>query len=66
MSDPIDAFWPERLDSFQDRKLRSVTQAAGETGSAATQVLGAAGELSRQATALRSQVDDFLGKVRAA
>lgn len=30
MADPIDAFWPERLDSFQDKKLRSVTQAAAD------------------------------------
>ena len=30
MSDPIDAFWPERLDSFEDKKLRSVTQASGD------------------------------------
>jgi molecular chaperone HtpG len=32
MSDSIDAFWPERLDSFMDKKLRSVTQAAEELG----------------------------------
>jgi molecular chaperone HtpG len=30
MSDSIDAFWPERLDSFEDKKLRSVTQASAE------------------------------------
>ena len=30
MSDSIDSFWPERLDSFEDKKLRSVTQAAGD------------------------------------
>jgi len=30
MADPIDAFWPERLDRFEDKKLRSVTQAANE------------------------------------
>jgi molecular chaperone HtpG len=32
MTDSIDSFWPERLDSFEDRKLRSVTQAAEELG----------------------------------
>jgi molecular chaperone HtpG len=32
MSDPIDNFWPERSDSFEDKKLRAVTQAAGEFG----------------------------------
>jgi molecular chaperone HtpG len=28
MSDSIDSFWPDRLDSFEGKKLRSVTQAA--------------------------------------
>ncbi|MBN8905651.1 MAG: molecular chaperone HtpG, partial [Rhodospirillales bacterium] len=32
LTDPIDAFWPERLDSFEGKKLRSVTQAAGDLG----------------------------------
>ncbi len=43
-----------------------MTQAAGETGAAAEQVKGAVGELSHQADALRTQVDDFLEQVRAA
>ena len=25
MADPIDSFWPERLDSFEGKKLRSVS-----------------------------------------
>jgi molecular chaperone HtpG len=32
MSDPIDSFWPERLDSFEGKKLRSVTQGAEDLG----------------------------------
>jgi molecular chaperone HtpG len=32
MTDPIDNFWPERCDSFEDKKLLAVTQAAGEFG----------------------------------
>jgi len=32
MSDPIDNFWPERTDSFEDKKFRAVTQAAAEFG----------------------------------
>ena len=32
MADPIDAFWPERLDSFEGKKLRSVTQAGEDLG----------------------------------
>ncbi|MCG5248844.1 methyl-accepting chemotaxis protein [Methylorubrum extorquens] len=43
-----------------------VANAADETGAAASQVLGAAGELSRQSEALRAQVSQFLATVRAA
>jgi len=30
LTDPIDAFWPERLDSFEGKHLKSVTQAEPE------------------------------------
>jgi methyl-accepting chemotaxis protein len=43
-----------------------VTQASRETGTAATQVLGAAGELAKQSETLRREVDEFLASVRAA
>ena len=32
MSDPIDNFWPERTDAFEGKKLRAVTQVAGDFG----------------------------------
>jgi len=43
-----------------------VTEAAGETGSAATEVLTAANILSRQASSLRDSVGLFLQEIRAA
>ena len=43
-----------------------VDQAAKDTGSAAVQVLEAARELGQQAEALKGEVADFLGKIRAA
>ncbi|MDY0881951.1 methyl-accepting chemotaxis protein [Dongia soli] len=43
-----------------------VTEAAGETGAAAADVLHAAGALSRQAHALRHDVNDFLQQIRMA
>jgi methyl-accepting chemotaxis protein len=46
--------------------IAGVTQAAGETGAASSQVLSAAGELSRQGEQLRGHVDEFLIAVRAA
>jgi molecular chaperone HtpG len=32
MTDSIDSFWPERMDAFEGKNLRSVTQAAEELG----------------------------------
>lgn len=43
-----------------------VTEAATTTGSAATQVLGASGELARQGETLRAEVNQFLDNIRAA
>ena len=44
----------------------NVKQAATDTGAAANQVLGAAGQLSEQAEQLNSEVGNFLSGVRAA
>ncbi|WP_374367971.1 methyl-accepting chemotaxis protein [Dongia sp.] len=46
--------------------IGGVTQAAGETGAASTQVLGTANTLSRQSETLRSSVNEFLHGVRSA
>jgi methyl-accepting chemotaxis protein len=46
--------------------LSGVTAATGETASASAQVLGAATELSQQSEKLRSEVERFLGSLRAA
>ncbi len=46
--------------------IGAVTQAAGETGSAAAQVLTAATELSHQSDALSAAVAEFLATVQAA
>ncbi|HLY89896.1 MAG TPA: methyl-accepting chemotaxis protein [Acetobacteraceae bacterium] len=46
--------------------IEGVSRAAQETGAAASQVLGSAGELSRQSVTLRSDVEHFLSTVRAA
>lgn len=46
--------------------IAGVSQAANETGLAATQVLSAAGDVSKQAESLREQVSGFLTQVQAA
>lgn len=46
--------------------ISGVNQSADETGTAATQVLGAAGTLSRQAGQLSAEVNSFLANLQAA
>ena len=46
--------------------IGDVTQAAASTGAMAGQTLSAAQDLARQAERLRSEVDGFVGRVRAA
>ena len=46
--------------------ISGVTEAAASTGAAASQVLGAAGELSQQSEGLRAKVETFLAAVKAA
>ncbi|MCZ7642882.1 MAG: hypothetical protein M5U33_09400 [Pseudorhodoplanes sp.] len=52
------------------RSISGVSQAAGQTGDAAAQVLAAASELTQHAERLKSemaaQVDEFLNRNRAA
>ncbi|WP_042699763.1 methyl-accepting chemotaxis protein [Azospirillum sp. B506] len=43
-----------------------VSRAASETGAAATQVLGASEALTRQAQALRDEIESFIAKIQAA
>jgi methyl-accepting chemotaxis protein len=45
--------------------IGNVSQAAQDTGAAATQVLSSAGELARNGTLLKDQVESFLREVRA-
>ena len=47
-------------------RLGTVSEAALETGVAATQLLSAAGDLARQSTFLREETTRFVASVRAA
>jgi molecular chaperone HtpG len=63
MADPIDAFWPERLDSFEGNKLRSVTQAAEDLGKGEDQP-DISPLLAAMKTALESRVTDVRATAR--
>jgi molecular chaperone HtpG len=60
MSDSIDSFWPERLDSFEGKKLRSVTQAAEDLGKEDDQP-----DISPLLAAMKAALDTRVADVRA-
>jgi molecular chaperone HtpG len=59
-ADPIDAFWPERLDGFEGKKLRSVTQAAGDLAGGEDQP-----DISPLLAALKQALESDVSDVRA-
>ena len=61
LADPIDAFWPDRLDSFESKHLKSVTQASAELDvDAADQP-----DISPLLAALKKALGDEVADVRA-
>ena len=60
LSDSIDAFWPERLDSFEGKHLKSVTQASGEPEKDADLP-----DISLLLAALKKALGDAVADVRA-
>ncbi|MEE8393780.1 MAG: hypothetical protein V3R66_05495 [Rhodospirillales bacterium] len=51
---------------LKPKLITGVTQAAEETGAAANQTAGAAGQLSQQSEVLKQEVGKFLAQARAA
>jgi molecular chaperone HtpG len=64
LPDPIDAFWPERLDAFDGKKLRSVTQ-AGDALDAKAGDDAAAPDISNLLAAFRTALGDAVSDVKA-
>ena len=66
MADPIDAFWPDRLDEFEAKKLRSVTQGADDLGKIAPLEApsGDATDTEALVAALKTALGDAVGDVR--
>ncbi len=61
LADPIDAFWPERLDSFEGKHLKSVTQASAELDKDAADQP----DISPLLAALKKALGDEVADVRA-
>jgi molecular chaperone HtpG len=60
MADSIDAFWPDRLGTFEGKPLRSVTQAAAELDKGAELP-----DISPLTAALKAALEDQVSDVRA-
>ena len=60
MADSIDAFWPDRLVTFEGKPLRSVTQAAAEFDKGADLP-----DISPLTAALKAALEDQISDVRA-
>jgi molecular chaperone HtpG len=59
LADPIDAFWPERLDSFEGKSIKSVTQATNEEKDTD------APDISTLLAAMKKALGDAVSDVRA-
>jgi molecular chaperone HtpG len=65
LPDPIDAFWPDRFDSFMDKPIRSVSQGAADLAklpAAADQ--GEAPDVTALVAALKEALGDAVSDVR--
>ena len=60
LPDPIDAFWPERMDTFEGKPLRSVTQAVDDLGKDADLP-----DISLLTSALKAALEGEVSEVRA-
>jgi molecular chaperone HtpG len=66
LTDPVDAFWPERLDEFDGKKLRSVTQGLGDLSRLPPpEQDGEAADVTKLLPALKEALGDAVSEVRA-
>jgi molecular chaperone HtpG len=66
LSDGIDAFWPEQLGAFEDKPIRSVTQAGADlAGIAGAAAEGEAADLTLLLPRLKEALKEAVSEVRA-
>ncbi len=64
-SDPVDAFWPERMDKVDEKPLRSVTQGAADLSRLpAPETEGDAADVTALVPALKAALGDAVDDVR--
>jgi molecular chaperone HtpG len=67
LADPIDAFWPDRMETFEGKPIRSVTQGAADLSKLAPleAPAGEAADVSALLTAVKAALKDEVSEVRA-
>ena len=67
LTDQVDAFWPERLGTFEGKPLRSVTQGAADLSKLepSEPPEGEAADVAKLIEALKAALGDAIGEVRA-
>ena len=65
LTDPIDAFWPERLDAYDGKSLQSVTQATADEFSASAEAAPPTDDLPALLAALKTALGSDVTDVRA-
>jgi len=67
LTDPIDAFWPDRMDEFEGKPIRSVTHGAEELAKLPPPEapVGEAADVTALLAALKTALGDTVAEVRA-
>ncbi len=67
LSDPIDAFWPDRMDEFDGKPIRSVTQGAADLSKVAPTEppAGEVADVTALVAALKAALGEAVADVRA-
>ncbi len=67
LADPIDAFWPERMEEYEGKPIRSVSQGAADLGKLPLESppQGDAVDISALAKALKAALGDAVSEVRS-
>ncbi len=67
LTDPIDSWWPQRLETFQDKPIRSVTQADADLGkiAPAEPPAGEAADVTALIATLKKALGEDVAEVRA-
>ena len=65
LTDPVDAFWPDRLGEFEGKKIRSVTQAAADLSKLPLpDSAGEAADLGKLVEAMKAALGTAVSEVR--